>query len=608
MSDTDPAAAAEAAHLHAIKHRGEFVYPIQVWYLELSALALATLINITCILWAKLYVRYGRKLASGDQAKGRASLWRLPAAVLTAWRVVAFRWRIPLGRTFTMSVFEVFITSIYMAALLIWEFVHTDNLNPDFWSNKAAHIAAAQLSLLPALSSKNSVIGWLTGVSHEKLNVLHRAAARCIYVLIWVHVWGRWRVGFTGVDYIPDFGWQQLGATSGIAYTLILLLSVRPMRKYCYEVFYFLHVLFVFVFPIVVYLHTTTPGFHYYIYPVWVVWGFERLVRLIRYVVINYLLKPKNAPFDATLSLVGSDALQITVTRRMPFGWRPGQHAFLAFPGVSTLPLESHPFTIASIPSRDLGAEQKLVFLVRAKGGATQRLLNLAQEHGDTQFRAYIDGPYGMPPDLGPYRTSVFVAGGTGVTYTLPLLLDLVQRASAGKALSKRIHFIWAVPSEERIEWISTALSDAIATAPPALSLDISIFVTRSSPSSSPPAVLEKDAVGPGRVTPESGDVDAKQSKAELGGLGVIPVKGRPDVRRLVAEEIARAEGPVSVDGMFALWYALIQVTDVALVLSVSGPVELVMDARAAVNSLNASLDVLRGGPTVHLHEENFTY
>ena len=238
-------------------------------------------------------------------------------------------------------------------------------------------------------------------------------------------------------------------------------MSIRPIRKYWYEAFYFIHVtlvLYVIVSPvwqfdvliyspstflIVAYFHTKTPGsvffnlsrllthgghsFQYYIWPVWVVWGFERLVRLLRYITLNYILRPSTAPFDATIAVASpsSTLLEITVTRNMPFGWRPGQHAFLAFPGVSTVPLESHPFTIASIPSG--GPSEQLRFLIRVKTGATLKLLKLVQEQGKASFRAFIDGPYGMPPDLGPYRTTVLVAGGTGVTYTLPLLLDLVK-------------------------------------------------------------------------------------------------------------------------------------------------------------------------------------
>lgn len=141
----DPAAASESARLHAIKHRGEFVrlgfvpssllrhnglrtpqeYPIQVWYFTLSCLCLATIINITTIFWAKLAVRWGRNNVSPEGGTSRGFLSRISAATLTTWRIVAFRWRIPLGRTFGMSLFEVFVTAIYLAALLIWEFVHS---------------------------------------------------------------------------------------------------------------------------------------------------------------------------------------------------------------------------------------------------------------------------------------------------------------------------------------------------------------------------------------------------------------------------------------------------------------------------------------------------
>ncbi|TFY77429.1 hypothetical protein EWM64_g6580, partial [Hericium alpestre] len=239
------AAASVSAHLHAIKHRGESEYPKQVWYLTLSALCLATLVNISCIAWSwgRVHLRSKSQPVNEAAHKDGFSIVRIPAAILTASRIIAFRWQIPLGTTFSMSVFEVFISMIYMSALLIWEFVHTNNLDPDFWSNKAAHIAAAQLPLLPALSSKNNVIGWLTGVGHEKLNVLHRVVARCILVLIWVHLWGRHRIGFTGVDDISVFGWQQLGLTAGTTYTLMVVLSIRPIRKISYESFYLVHVI-----------------------------------------------------------------------------------------------------------------------------------------------------------------------------------------------------------------------------------------------------------------------------------------------------------------------------------------------------------------------------
>ena len=103
-------------------------YPIQVWYLNLSVLALATVINGVSIAWTKLAPRFF--LRGGSMQRDTVTTSRVPAALLTAWRIVAFRWRLPLGDLVDASLFEAFVVCIYMAALLIWEFVHTNNLAP----------------------------------------------------------------------------------------------------------------------------------------------------------------------------------------------------------------------------------------------------------------------------------------------------------------------------------------------------------------------------------------------------------------------------------------------------------------------------------------------
>ncbi|KAI0053615.1 hypothetical protein FA95DRAFT_1600760 [Auriscalpium vulgare] len=482
-----------------------------------------------------------------------------------------------------MSLFELFLTAVYIAALLIWEFVHTNNLDPSFWSNKAVHIAAAQLPLLPALSSKNNVIGWLTGIGHEKLNVLHRIVARCILVLIWVHLWGRWKIGFTGVDDIASHGWIQLGVVAGITYTLAIVLSIRPIRAYWYEVFHVLHVVLIFVFILTAYLHASEPGFGTYVWPTWVVWGFDRVFRLSRHIALNVVLKPQHT--EGTLSLVTPDSLRLHVTRRLPLGWRPGQHVFLTFPTIATMPFETHPFTIASIPSATEGSEKQLTFYIRGRKGLTQKLVEQATDKDGVKVPVSVEGPYGAPPNLAPYATSILVAGGTGVSYTLPLLLDLVKQSRDGTALTKRIVFIWILRNEDHLEWIASALADAQACAPPSLTLDINVFVT--SKRDATPTVPVSPHKADGSESP-SREEDSKKSPeaAELGGL--TPLYGRPDMRDLLQGVLRDAEGPVSID--------------------VSGPAGLVKDVRGTLASLVTSVkDVLKGGPTIHFHAETFT-
>lgn len=155
------------------------------------------------------------------------------------------------------------------------------------------------------------------------------------------------------------------------------------------------------------------------------------MLRGLRLVVLNRLwlnIFPTGKTVDqASVERVSDDTVRLTVRRS--FKWTSGQHAFIIAPSVAKLPFEAHPFTIAS--SYKTGAEsevpsgQDLVFIIRARDGFTKRLLD-ASEKSQT-VPVYIDGPYGAPPSLSHYTTCILFAGGSGVSYTLPLLLDLVR-------------------------------------------------------------------------------------------------------------------------------------------------------------------------------------
>ena len=127
----------------------------------------------------------------------------------------------------------------------------------------------------------------------------------------------------------------------------------------------------------------------------------------------------------ASVELLTSDTVKLTLRRQMT--WSAGQHAYVILPSVSKLPTEAHPFTIASIP-QSIDGSSELVFLIRAQGGFTARLRELATRKGaPSSVPAYIDGPYGNPPDLKGFSTCVLIAGGSGISYTLPLFLDIVR-------------------------------------------------------------------------------------------------------------------------------------------------------------------------------------
>lgn len=113
-------------------------------------------------------------------------------------------------------------------------------------------------------------------------------------------------------------------------------------------------------------------------------------------------------------------------------------------PGVSTIPFEAHPFTIASVDTTheetrgdDISMAEKevlgesepywkeLVFFINSHDGFTKKLRDAAEKGG--KMKVFVDGPYGKSPDLTDYDTSVLIAGGSGVSFTLPLLLDGIK-------------------------------------------------------------------------------------------------------------------------------------------------------------------------------------
>lgn len=141
-------------------------------------------------------------------------------------------------------------------------------------------------------------------------------------------------------------------------------------------------------------------------------------MRTLRVLALNlnaFLRRSEESSSDAIIEPLSCDATRITIRRRIPIGWIPGQHVFVKFPGLGVFgggSLESHPLTI-STTDEVVGenGEREMVFIARARDGMTRRLFNKAVESPGLRLAAIIEGPYGVPPDLSPYHTCIFVAG-----------------------------------------------------------------------------------------------------------------------------------------------------------------------------------------------------
>lgn len=185
-------------------------------------------------------------------------------------------------------------------------------------------------------------------------------------------------------------------------------------------------------------------------------------------------------------------------------------------------------------------------------------------------------------------------AGGSGITYTLPQLLNIVRLAKQGKAPVRHISFVWIIrsagpsllshaglssplthrllPFSEHISWVSDALESARASCPASVILDIKIFVTRpTSPSLVPvdvasavPTLSTSERHGSVSSSSSDGSLNEKcPEKLEVEEVEFEHSLGRPDLPGLLKEVIAEAQGgATSITGpslVFSVWPPILE-------------------------------------------------
>ncbi|KAF2263384.1 hypothetical protein CC78DRAFT_273887 [Lojkania enalia] len=195
--------------------------------------------------------------------------------------------------------------------------------------------------------------------------------------------------------------------------------------------------------------------------------------------------------------------------------------------------------SVSSFPPRDEITENKIKLIAQKAGK-------------QPSFRTIIDGPYGTHhrPLHKIYDTVLCVAGGSGITASLPHILDLTQRLKnqrKDEVLStKRIHLVWIIRDAEWVSWIENELNTAIRNirehpSPNACSFTIDIFVTRSAAlaESASPSESELSPVStmdPKTTLPFLGETFAVLGDPEKDAVP-LPAKPRPILRRLNGEK-----------------------------------------------------------------------
>ncbi|CAK7224397.1 ferric-chelate reductase Frp1 [Sporothrix curviconia] len=398
---------------------------------------------------------------------------------------------------------SLFVIGAYVTFILVLQFIPAGDgavsgaQHDQALSVRAAWLAVAQMPLVVMLAGKNNVVGLVAGLgpgAYERLNVFHRWTARGMLLLATFH-FGIESVGWNEYG-LMQLEWQtdSCPPTGIAAYALLLwmnLTTVAPLRHLSYELFVAQHLVtfFGFVIALMMHLPTTALSSRNYVYVPIGLYVLDRAIRSLRFAVHNSLVSPRRAGRASLEALEdgteagGATRIRVAAANRHLTTWKAGSHVLLGIPRFGVA--QSHPATILSTPTSHGG---DLVFLLRAHGGFTRKLFQAAVANKDsrsTDLVAFVDGPYGgSHSDFAAFDTALLVAGGTGVTFALSILLSLAERAEAASAAGKRlplrvVRFLWAIKNRRALAWITTELKSATDQLRAAgIEVKITIFVT----------------------------------------------------------------------------------------------------------------------------------
>lgn len=308
-------------------------------------------------------------------------------------------------------------------------------------------VASSQLPCHYLLSMKTpySPLQLLTRQSHESLISIHQLLGRIITSLLFCHA--VLYLNFYVLSGLLTAKLQEFYVLCGvfgiISFTVIGTTALRPVRDWSYRVFYIVHVGLATALLPVLYFHVS----HIRIYL------YETILIYVANAALRFFATTTQTSTISQIS--GTSLLNITVPLNKSSStsskWQAGRHAYISLSGHPVLrAFRNNPFTVASIPSLD----GQLRFVARILDGNTAKL---AQSKSFSP-RLSVEGPYGPashPDNLLQYDRILFVAGGVGATFIVPLYRQLLGDLSPGKGSYRRqkVNFLWIARSMEDVLW-----------------------------------------------------------------------------------------------------------------------------------------------------------
>ncbi|KAI0699751.1 iron reductase [Cerioporus squamosus] len=378
-----------------------------------------------------------------------------------------------------LTVGKSIVLACYSAIILYAGLFMSDPLSKPV---RAGFVAVSQFPVVVALGTKNNLVGMFIGFGYERVTQLfHRFAGRLYVLAANVHAIGyfyAWSIDgtFAKTIVVPKFTW---GLVALICADLLMLLSTDFVRQRFYNaVFIPSHIVSAIVMGIALCHHY--PVCVPYVVVATAVYGLDRFLRIIKSSVVTARLRP--------LPDLGVTRVEIP---SLNAGWRAGQHVRLR---VFSLGMglrgwaETHPFTIASVSRCSSG--EGLVLMVKKAGDWTTKLYEVAQraDYGEANglggsVRVMVEGPYGGPGHaiFSSFSGAMFVAGGSGITFALAAVQDLMKKDLECRSRVRALELVWCIQDPSNLTPLVPLFSTLVAQSQSSYaSLRISVYYTRA--------------------------------------------------------------------------------------------------------------------------------
>ncbi|CAB9519825.1 expressed unknown protein [Seminavis robusta] len=297
-----------------------------------------------------------------------------------------------------------------------------------YWSGQ---IARLPLILALATAMRNSLITLLIGLPFERALWYHKVLGRLTFFNGILHTIVAHGDALEKTVHKFLF-FDQLNSSGTGLFLLIVgvtITSFPQVRSWCFEAFYYVHVVFVILMTACAFYHSGI------LVPILasILWGGDLLCRKIIMACFRY-------PRTARVRIVSDTVTELSFPKTAAFDYNAGQHLSIAVTEITGAGLEFHPFSIATCPQ-----QPNVSIMIHVAGAWTKALHKLAMEKDEVSN--LVEGPNGSPNiDIfsDRYESFLLFSGGIGITPIQSICNQLVYEQNKGHRNLEKIRMVWS--------------------------------------------------------------------------------------------------------------------------------------------------------------------